>query len=81
MSNPVPNVIAMPLDGGRCRRSRARTAAGRILVTLELDEVATVELLEAAGVLERLQEHSREAIGHGLERLLELLGQEHGSGR
>jgi hypothetical protein len=62
----------------RVKRHRERQAAGRIAVTVELDEVQAIEVLTAAGLLPPLCDHSREDIAHGIEhaieQLIELLG-------
>lgn len=60
----------------RVRRHRERRAAGRLTVTIEIDEVATIEALCAAKLLSPLQEPDRDEIAHAIERLLELLGRE-----
>lgn len=58
----------------RVRRHRERRKAGRAAVTIVVDEVATVEVLCAAKLLDPLKDHSAADIGHAIERLIELLG-------
>jgi hypothetical protein len=57
----------------RSRRFRERRAAGRISVLVDIDEVATIEVLCAANLLDRQRDHSRADIGHALGQLIELL--------
>jgi hypothetical protein len=54
------------------RQYRARQREGRVCVLLDIDEEDLVTLGEA-GVLDPMQDHSREEIGLAIERLLKLL--------
>ena len=48
---------------------RQRRRAGRSVVPVELDE-ADIEVLAAAGLLDPMVEHTREAIGTAIKELL-----------
>jgi hypothetical protein len=64
----------------RVKAHRARRAAGRLSLLIEVDEVATIEVLEQARLLEPLHDHDREdiarAVEKAVERLLELLARD-----
>jgi hypothetical protein len=57
----------------RVRAHRARVAAGRILLVLEVDELPLVEALVAARLLDLSVADSREAITAATARLLEVV--------
>src|SRR5262245_66378455 len=65
----------------RVRRHRARRAAGRLSLSIEVDEVALIKVLVQADLLDRLQDHDRAALGHAIEHLIELLEVGGASGR
>lgn len=56
----------------RQRLHRERARSGRRIVPVAIDSAAE-ELLRAAGVLKEWDTDSREAVGHAVERLLELI--------
>lgn len=64
----------MSTAAARVKAHRARRAAGRLSLLIEVDEVDTVEILCAARLLDPLRDHTREDIGHAIERLIGLLG-------
>jgi hypothetical protein len=57
----------------RSRRHRERRAAGRLVLSIELDEVSTVEMLCEAHLLDRQRDHSRGDISRALVELIEFL--------
>jgi hypothetical protein len=57
----------------RQRARRSRQAAGRIWAPVEIEEVAWVESLVAAGFLNRGDEEDRRAIGVALGRFLDVV--------
>jgi hypothetical protein len=57
----------------RMARWRRRNAAGRIPLTIEIDEVALTELLVEHGMLERSRADDRVALALAVERVLEVL--------
>jgi hypothetical protein len=57
----------------RVKAHRARRAAGRLSLLIEVDEVATIEVLERARLLEPLRDHDREDIARAVERAVERL--------
>lgn len=57
----------------RVARHRARCKAGRCAVTVEIDEIQAIDVLSTAKLLDPLQDHSRDDIGHAIGRLIELL--------
>jgi hypothetical protein len=63
----------MSSSAARVRRHRERLASGRCSVTVEIDEVEAVEVLCASKLLDPVQDHSREDIGHAIGKLIELL--------
>jgi hypothetical protein len=63
-------------SAARVRRHRERRAAGRLSLTLDVDEVSTIEVLCAARLLDRQQDHSRTDVARAIERLLELLARD-----
>jgi hypothetical protein len=63
--------VSSATDRQRARRSRQ--AQGKIWVPTEIDEVAWVEELVAAGFLDRGGEEDRRAIGAALTRFLAAL--------
>lgn len=60
----------------RQREHRRREASGRILLTVEVDEIEVTEVLRAARLLNPMLEHSREDIALAVERLIKLLAEE-----
>lgn len=66
----------MSTAAARVKAHRARRAAGRLSLTIEVDEVATIEVLERARLLEPLREHDRESISRAVERLLVVLAED-----
>jgi hypothetical protein len=66
----------MTSAAARTRRHRQRQAAGLIVVAVEIDEVRATEVLVAAGLLDPMVDHSREAISRAVERLVELLARD-----
>ncbi len=57
----------------RVRRWRARRRAGRVVVHLEIDEVAVGELLAHHGVLPPCGCDDSATLGHALEQFIERL--------
>lgn len=53
------------------RRYRARQAAGKLVVSIELDE-ADIETLTAARVLPRQDHHSRESLAAAVKAFLKI---------
>jgi hypothetical protein len=53
----------------RARRHRARERAGKVVLNVEIDEVAVAELCVAAGLLDG-QADDRRALAHAVEQLL-----------
>ena len=60
----------------RQRSFRRRCAAGRVCVTVEVDEIGLGELLTAAGLL-KLGADGRSDLAVGLQRLVDALIAEH----
>jgi hypothetical protein len=60
----------------RVRRHRDRRAAGRLSLTLDVDEVSTTAVLCAASLLDPQRDHTRSDIAHAVEQLLELLARD-----
>jgi hypothetical protein len=63
----------MSTDRDRQRLRRARQRAGRIPVTVEIDEVDWAEELIEAGFLAPHEAEDRKAIGDALSRFLDVL--------
>jgi hypothetical protein len=57
----------------RSRRFRERRHAGKAVLSVEVDEVILLGILAEAGLLNPLQDHTRDAVGRALGQLLELL--------
>ena len=60
----------MSTSTARSRRHRARRAAGRALLTLELDELEIERLLIKANVLDEFEDHDHTALAEALARFL-----------
>jgi hypothetical protein len=60
----------------RVRRHRERRAAGRLSLTLDVDEVSTIDVLCAAHLLDPQRDHTRADIAHGVEELLAVLARD-----
>jgi hypothetical protein len=60
----------------RVARHRARRARGKVLLHIEIDELAVTEVLARAQLLDSLQDHGRDDLGRAVERLLELLARD-----
>jgi hypothetical protein len=60
----------------RVRKHRARRAAGRLSLTLDVDEVSTIEVLCAARLLDRQRDHTRTDVAHAVEELLAILARD-----
>jgi hypothetical protein len=57
----------------RVRKHRARRRAGKVSLSIEADEVALLEFLAQARLLDPLQDHDRDALARAVERLLALM--------
>jgi hypothetical protein len=57
----------------RVRAHRARRAAGRRVLVVEVDEIQAIDVLEAARLLPPLHDHDQHEIEQAVARLLELL--------
>lgn len=57
----------------KMRRHRARRRAGRIVLSVEVDEVGSVEFLIAARLLSPGVEHGRAAIEEATEKFLKMM--------
>ena len=55
------------------QRHGQRSAAGHIMVQIEIDDVAVPDMLVGAGLLDELHRDDRLKIAAGIERLIELL--------
>jgi hypothetical protein len=60
----------------RVRRHRARRAAGKLSLNIEVHEVALREILVQARLLDPVRGHGRDDLARGIEQLLELLGRD-----
>jgi hypothetical protein len=77
----VESAVTTPLDqvsngALRVKRHRERRAAGRLSLNIEVEEVALLEVLAQARLLNPLQDHGRDDLGHAVEQLLELLARD-----
>lgn len=62
-----------PVSAERARRQRVRTARGRIVLTFEVDEVTTIEMLISIGRLRREHSDDRDAINAAARAVFESL--------
>jgi hypothetical protein len=57
-------------DADRLRRHRARQRAGRVVVSVEVDEVVVSEFLITASLLDATQADDRAALAKAVEKLI-----------
>jgi hypothetical protein len=60
----------------RMRKLRGRQASGKIVIPVEIDGDLADRVLEEAGLLPPCSEHSREAMGNAIARLIALLSRD-----
>jgi hypothetical protein len=66
----------MSSTAARVRRHRERRAAGRLFLTLDVDEISTIEVLCGARLLDPQQDHTRADIARAVEQLLAMLARD-----